>query len=172
MLKPKTMRAAFVLPVLSGIAAGPALAAPANGDSTANIQQAVTVVKTADLEFGNYVPGTTRSVFRLNPNNGNVTQRNGNATFLGGTTAPAAFTASGTPLLRVRITSNQNRIFITRDGGTETMRVNRFRFDGGRNRFLDASGDVSYRVGGQLRVGANQAPGTYRGSFNVTIDYF
>lgn len=51
------------------------------------------------------------------------------------------------------------------------MLVNRFRFDGARNRFLDASGEATYQIGGQLRIGANQAAGTYRGTFNVTIDY-
>jgi hypothetical protein len=27
------------------------------------------------------------------------------------------------------------------------------------------------RVGGRLNVGANQAPGVYTGSFNVTVNY-
>lgn len=152
--------------------AQPLLAQSGTGDVRVTINRGVQVVKDTDLDFGDFASGTVNSVFRLNPNNGNLNQRSGNAVSIGGIPTPAAFTASGTPLLRVRITSNQNRIFIVRDGGTETMRVNRFRFDGRRNRFLDASGDVTYRVGGQLRVGPNQAPGTYRGTFNVTIDYF
>ena len=166
-------RVCVLLPAAAGmLCAPPAMAANANGQSNANINQSVTIVKDADLDFGDFIAGTVNSVFRLNPNNGNLNQRSGDAVAFGGVPTPAAFTASGTPLLRVRITSNQNRIFIVRDGGTETMRVNRFRFDGNRNRFLNAAGEVTYQVGGQLRVGANQVPGTYRGAFNVTIDYF
>lgn len=166
-------RTSLLLPVAAGfVFAQPAYAADANGQSSANINQSITVVKNSDLDFGDFIAGTANSIFRMNPNNGNLNQRSGDATAFGGVTTPAAFTASGTPLLRVRITSSQNRIFIVRDGGTETMRVNRFRFDGNRNRFLNAAGEVTYQVGGQLRVGANQVPGTYRGAFNVTIDYF
>lgn len=145
-----------------------------NGVSQARtiVNQSVQITKNADLEFGDFVAGTTNSVFRLNPNSGNLTQRSGDAVAIGGTPSAASFTATGTPLFRVRITSNQNRIFLTRSGGTERMRVNRFRFDGRRNRTLDASGAVTYRVGGQLRVGPNQVPGTYTGNFNITVDYF
>lgn len=150
----------------------PAYAAPASGETRTTINQSVVVTKNADLFFGDFVPGTSNSVFRLNPRNGNLNQRSGDAIAIGGTPAAASFTASGTPLLRVRISSGQNRIFIVRDGGTERMRVNRFRFDGRRNRSLNAAGEVTYRVGGQLRVGANQVPGTYRGTFAVNIDYF
>ena len=165
------LRAAMFAPTALMIASG-AQAANGSTDTTADIRQPVTITKDNDMDFGTFIPGTTRSVFRLNPNNDNLTQRNGNAIAFGGTPTAASFTVNGTPNLRVRITSGQNRIFITRDGGTETMRVNRFRFDGGRNRFLDASGEVTYRVGGQIRVGANQAAGTYRGNFNITVDYF
>jgi hypothetical protein len=152
--------------------AAPAIAGNGNGQTKVNVSSGVTIVNTADLHFGDFIAGTTRSDFRLNPNTGILNQRNGNAISIGGAPTAASFTATGTPLLRVRITSGQNRIFITRDGGTETMRVNRFRFDGPRNRFLNAAGEVTYQVGGQLRIGANQTPGTYRGTFNVTIDYF
>jgi len=151
------------------------LSAPAvaqSSQTTVTINQGVNIVKNADLHFGDFIAGTVNSRFRINPNTGTLTQQNGDAISIGGTHSAASFTAFGTPLLRVRITSNQNRIFIVRDGGTERMRVNRFRFDGPRNRFLNASGEVTYRVGGQLRVRPNQAAGTYRGTFNVTIDYF
>jgi len=158
--------------MLCAVFTSPAQAASDPGQIQVTINQGVNIVKNADLHFGDFIAGTVNSRFRINPNTGTLNQQNGNAISIGGTHSAASFTAFGTPLLRVRITSNQNRIFIVRDGGTETMRVNRFRFDGPRNRFLNASGEVTYRVGGQLRIRPNQAAGTYRGSFNVTIDYF
>ncbi len=165
--------AAALAAILAGLgSAAAAQATQTTGVTSVTINHPVTVSNRTDLNFGDFVPGTTNSVFRLNPNNDAMTQQSGNAIASGGARTAATFTASGTPLLRVRITSNQNQIFVVRDGGTETMRVDRFRFDGGRNRFLDAAGELTYKVGGQIRVGSNQAPGTYRGNFNVTIEYF
>lgn len=145
-------------------------AANSGGDTTANIRQPVTVTKTADLDFGTFIPGTANSIFRLNPRNGNMTQRSGDAIAYGGTPIPASFNVTGTAGLRVQITRDQNRIFITRDGGTETMRINRFRYDRRRKR-LDASGETNFAVGGQIRIGPNQAAGTYSGTFGVTVEY-
>ncbi len=165
-------RAAIMLCVLPFIGlAGPVQAQSASGDATVVVNQGVNIVKNSDLHFGDFIAGTIRSVFRMNPTTSALNQRNGDAISIGGAPTVASFTAFGTPLTSVRITVAENRIDIVRDGGTETMRVNRFRFDGPRNRTLDASGEANYQIGGQLRIGANQVGGTYRGVFNVTIDY-
>jgi hypothetical protein len=37
---------------------------------------------------------------------------------------------------------------------------------------LNAAGLQTFNIGGQLRVGADQKAGTYRGSFDVSVDYF
>ncbi|GAB5480526.1 MAG: hypothetical protein Pars92KO_02830 [Parasphingorhabdus sp.] len=164
-------RAAIMLCVLPFIGlAGPVQAQSASGEAMATLNTAITITKNADLDFGDFIPGTSNSLFRLNPRNGNLNQRSGDAIAIGGGHQAASFTVTGTPSLRVRITRGQNRIFLVRDGGTETMRINRFRFNG-RRRFLDASGEATYLVGGQIRVGPNQVAGTYRGTFNVTVDY-
>ncbi len=165
-------RAAIMLCVLPFIGlAGPVQAQSASGDATVVVNRGVNMVKNSDLHFGDFIAGTVRSVFRMNPTTSALNQRNGDAISIGGAPTAASFTAFGTPLTSVRITVVENLIDIVRDGGTETMRVNRFRFDGPRNRFLDASGETTYQIGGQLRIGANQVGGTYRGAFNVTIDY-
>jgi len=170
--KPCFARAAFMLSALACIGlAQPLKAQSASGDATVVVNQGVNMVKNSDLHFGDFIAGTIRSVFRMNPATSTLDQRNGNAISIGGAPTVASFTALGAPLTIVRITVAENRIDIVRDGGTETMRVNRFRFDGARNRSLDASGETTYQIGGQLRIGANQMGGTYRGVFNVTIDY-
>jgi hypothetical protein len=72
------------------------------------------------------------------------------------------------------MTVSQSQIDLTRINGTETMRVDQFRFDGGngtRNRTLSASGSVEYKLGGRLTINANQTAGAYVGSFNISIDY-
>ncbi|MBQ0771831.1 MAG: DUF4402 domain-containing protein, partial [Sphingomonadales bacterium] len=97
--------------------------------------------------------------------------RNGDALSLGGTRSVASIEVSGTALMRVQLSTGKRFILIRRDGGTETMRIDRFRFDR-RRKTLNADGEQSFNIGGQLRVGANQQPGVYRGSFDVSVDYF
>lgn len=149
-------------------------ASSGNGQSRITINQGVNIIKNADLQFGNFAAGTTQSRFRIDPVTDAVVQLSGNAVSLGGTRTAASFTAFGKPLERVRITVNQNRIDLTRVGGTETMRVDQLRLDGGngsRNRTLDASGSAEYKLGGRLTINPNQAGGAYAGTFNITIEY-
>ncbi|WOE75139.1 DUF4402 domain-containing protein [Alterisphingorhabdus coralli] len=154
----------------AGLMVSPALAQEeARADAT--IRTALTIENVQGLDFGRIIPGTGNSRIRINPNNGNLTIR-GNAVAAGGTPDRARFSISGSANQRVRISLVQRRVTLTREGGSETMRLNRFRLDGRRNRRLDDSGNLDFAVGGQLRVRRNQAAGVYRGTFNVTVDYF
>ncbi|QJB69101.1 DUF4402 domain-containing protein [Parasphingorhabdus halotolerans] len=151
-----------------------ALAAPADGDSQAEVRTPITVVKNSDLAFGNFLAGTTNSEFRINAVSGVMSKLSGDAVSIGGTISRASFTATGTPGQQANIRRSQNSINIVRVGGTETMRVNDFflgNAGGLRDQILDAAGQATYFVGGRLRIGPNQVPGNYRGTFSVTIDY-
>ena len=170
------MRNTAILPTLAAVSllATAANAATGSSQSRTTINQGVNITKNADLHFGNFAAGTSQSRFRIEPESDGLTQLSGNAVPLGGTRTAASFTAFGRPLERVRITVNQNQIDLVRVGGTQTMRVDQFRLDGGngtRNRFLSAAGSVDYKVGGRLTIAPNQAGGAYVGTFNVTIDY-
>ena len=170
------MRNTAILPTLAAVSLLPTAANAATGSSQSRttINQGVNITKNADLHFGNFAAGTAQSRFRIEPESDGLTQLSGNAVPLGGTRTAASFTAFGRPLERVRITVNQNQIDLVRVGGTQTMRVDQFRLDGGngtRNRFLSAAGSVDYKVGGRLTIAPNQAGGAYVGTFNVTIDY-
>jgi hypothetical protein len=151
-----------------------AQAAPGSGKAQTTINQGVNITKNADLHFGDFAAGTSQSRFRMDPDLGVITQLNGNAVSLGGTRTAASFTAFGTPLQSVRMTVSQNQIELTRVNGTETMRVDQFRFDGGngtRNRTLSASGTVEYKLGGRLTINPGQVGGAYVGTFNINIEY-
>lgn len=170
------MKCTLLLP-LAGAAFLPcpvAQAAPGTGQTSTSINQGVNISKDADLRFGDFAAGTSQSRFRINPDNGTIVQLSGNAVSLGGTRTAASFTAFGTPLDTVRLTLGSNQIDLTRVNGTEKMRVDQFRFDGGngtRNRTLSASGSVTYKLGGRLTINPGQPGGAYVGSFNVNIDY-
>lgn len=169
-------RAALLLSAFPCLAMpAPALADTINSSLSAEVRQPLTVIKNSDLIFGNFVAGAANSDFRIDAVTGIMTQLNGDAVVIGGTTSRASFTATGTPFAQANIRRSQNSINIVRVGGTETMRVNDFWLGnraGLRDQILDASGQATYFVGGRLRIGANQVPGNYRGSFDVTIEYF
>jgi hypothetical protein len=138
------------------------------------MQTSITVVKNSDLSFGDFIAGTTNSDFRIHAVTGNLTRLSGDATSIGGAQTRASFTATGRPNTAANIRRSQSFINIVRDGGTETMRVNQLFLGnsaGLRDQNLDASGQATYFVGGRLRIGPNQAPGSYSGSFDVTIEY-
>ncbi|MEH6827207.1 DUF4402 domain-containing protein [Parasphingorhabdus sp.] len=151
--------------------ASPVAAASDSSDARVFIRQPVTMTKTADLIFGDFVTGTADSIFRLDPRSGLLSQRNGDAVSVGGTQSFASIEVLGTALSRVQLSTGKQSILIQRDGGTETMQIDRFRFDR-RRKMLNAAGLQTFNIGGQLRVGANQKAGTYRGSFDVSVDYF
>lgn len=145
-----------------------------SADTMASVSRSITVVKNSDLLFGDFIAGTTNSNFRMHAVTGNLIQLSGNAVSIGGTQSRASFTATGTPFAQANIRRSQNSINIVRDGGSETMRVDNFWLGnsaGLRDQILDAAGQATYFVGGRLRIGPNQVAGTYRGTFNVTIEY-
>lgn len=163
----------MLLPALCCVAAVSAANAQ-SADTMASVNRSITVVKNSDLLFGDFIAGTTNSNFRMHAVTGNLIQLSGDAVSIGGAQGRASFTATGTPFAQANIRRSQNSINIVRDGGTETMRVDNFwlgNSGGLRDQILDAAGQATYFVGGRLRIGANQAAGTYRGSFDVTIEY-
>lgn len=151
--------------------AGPVAAASESAEARVYIRHPVTMTKTSDLIFGDFATGTTESIFRLNPRSGLLSQQNGNAQSLGGTKSLATIEVFGSALTRVQLSTGKRSIVIQRDGGTEVMLIDRFRFDS-RRKTLNADGEQSFNIGGQLRIGPNQKAGTYRGSFDISVDYF
>jgi len=141
-------------------------------ETNVTIMQSIQIENDTDLHFGNFIPGTSVTRFRLNPNNGVLNRVAGNATSIGGGQTAAVLKVTGTPFERVRFTRAPGPVDIVHENGTSTLRVNRFRLDGQRNRRLDENGEVEYRVGGQIRIRPNDLPGSYSGTFNITLDYF
>ncbi len=158
--------------------AGLCLSATASAQSRANVNTRVltplTIANTNDLNFGRIIPGTVRSTIRLGRDNGVLTVVDGDALPIGGTVERAGFTIVADPSTRVQITL-PNTLNIVRVGGTETMRVNRFRLDGrgGRaaRRNIDNSGILNILVSAQLLVLPTQAAGVYRANYDVTVEY-
>lgn len=171
------------------IAAGAVLAAlsataPAQAQSTQSgetrtiVLRQLSFFKVEDLDFGQIAAGTNASVVRIQPN-GTRTVVSGNATIFGSTHQVARFAGLGTTNQLVDISLGSNTIQLTGPGAP--MTVSQFEIGSTptailsttptRFRINSAIGSFNFPVGARLAVGANQAPGTYSGTFTITLNY-
>ncbi len=83
--------------------------------------------------------------------------------------AAASFAVTGNPNTAVSIVLPQST---TLTGPGAAMTVSNFvRSPADANVTLDASGNMTVNVGASLSVNANQAPGTYNGTYTITVNY-
>ncbi len=154
------------------IALSPATAnaAAANAQANAVTLRPLSLVKTADLEFGSLIPSATAGTATVNATT-DVRTVGGGATGASGATPGAArFTAAGLFNVLALITLPPT-IVLTRGGGPETMTVTNITTNGPTLRLFPGSATIDVRIGGRLNVGANQAAGSYSGTFNLTVIY-
>lgn len=141
-------------------------AATATANVTAKIVPAISIVKQADLLFGELSAGATPGTVVIDPAGSRTAT--GGVTFAGTTFSVASFTVSGGANKTYSITLPGS---ITISDGTNTMTVDTFTSNPSGTGTLDASGTQTLTVGATLSVGANQPPGTYSGTFQVSVDY-
>ena len=154
------------------LAPAPALAAtpPSNAEAEAVILRPLSLLKKDDLDFGSLISTAVAGTATLNPYTGVVTTTGG-VTPAAGTTQPALFIGAGSRRMPAIIRLPRNPITITRISGTETMTVSDWTLDGNSTRIINANQAFEFRVGARLNIAANQAPGTYVGTFDVTVQY-
>ncbi len=138
--------------------------------------------KVDDLSFGRLVAGTTAGTVAVAPD-GTRTATGGVRLASGGNTAkPARFAGQGAYNQTVAISVNATSNTMTRVGGTETMTFDTFVIGSSPTTTLttaplsfyigNTTGQFNFPVGATLRVKANQAPGTYTGTFSITLQYY
>ena len=148
----------------------PAFAAPGNSDqedgaATAEVVAPLTLthVVGAALDFGTFTSGTTGGTVTVS-RAGNGTA-GGDVTLMPGSVEAAdSFTVEGDPGRRFAIVTGAGSV----TSGSDSMA---FTTNARANHTLDASGNASFTVGGELTVGADQAAGVYNGSYTVTVTY-
>ena len=142
--------------------------AQTDGNATVQVVGMFEIAPIADLRFGAIMQPAAPGNVTI-ASDGTVTT---SLTFsaISGPRGPAIFVVRGEP----------NRRFltllpgpITISNGTSTMTVDQFRSNtvppGIAN--LSSTGIYILNVGGRLKVGANQEPGSYTGTFDVTVLY-
>jgi spore coat protein U-like protein len=154
-----------------------ALAAPATGDAQIAIVTPLSFINYRDLDFGRVIPSATAGTVTISETN--IRSTTGGLIVLGNDFQAARFAGMGTQNQRVRIRITPTTLTLTGPG--PSMTVTNFTIgpapslqqigNSPNYRILPANGVFWFTVGGQLNVGANQAPGAYSGTFTATLDY-
>lgn len=160
----------------AAIVAAIAFTGAANAQSTASatfnvgarIVSPISITKIADMNFGDVVPSSSAGTVVLTTA-GARSVTGGASLGLTGATSAATFTVNGQANYTYAITlpSAAN----ISDGASHTMSVGTFTSSPSSTGTLDAGGSQALALGATLNVGASQVPGTYSGSFSVTVAY-
>lgn len=155
--------------------------ASTNATAQAVIVEPASLLKIRDLDFGGIAAQPTAGTVTVNPNTGACTATGGVISV--GNCGFAEFGGQGVRKMRMRITL-PTTVTLTGPGGA-TMTANTFTLglapdivqvpspgnSPPRYEIASNSGIFTFRVGGRLNVGTNQAPGVYNGNFIVTVQY-
>jgi hypothetical protein len=164
------------------LAAWPGMASAQDSDDAearAFLVTPLSFVKQFDLDFGQII--TTGTAGTVIMDSTGTVSTTGGVTQINGTQQPARFWGYGTFNQTVLINSDSNSYILTREGGTETMLLDRLLIGSQppivinqnprRFRIANPDGYFSFTIAGRLQVGANQAPGVYSGEFTIQLEY-
>lgn len=138
------------------------------GSSSVNIEQTISVWEQTAMDFAVILPDMSGDTIRLRE--GSITSTSGNSIF-SGTAFKGDIRANGVPNSVVEVAVSEASIQITGPG--QAMTVNNFtRLDTtGTTLTLDGSGLGQALFGADLIINANQLPGGYTGTYNVSVNY-
>lgn len=175
-----TRLASASLAAMAALCLAPHGAVAQTTTTTANTEIVIDtrLVKLADLDFGEIIPGDTGGTITLSP--AGAVSTSGSVISAGGNPQAAEFRMTrrlfvdfptyvgpaGTDTIELAHTSLPGQTMTLRDFTTDYNRTVIFGLPG--YFFLT---EYDFRVAGTLDVAANQQPGTYLGTFTVTIDY-
>lgn len=166
------LRRAVLACALLSVAVGGGQAHAQTGTATANAitLRPLSIVKLRDLDFGTLIAGPATGTVTIDPDD-DSRSTTGGVGAAGGAPQAAQFYTYGGPSQYVQVTRGPFPT-LTRVGGGATMTVDQLTLNGPTFRYLNSAGILDLRVGGRLRVGANQMPGDYAGNFTITVTYF
>lgn len=146
------------------------------GNAGAIVINGLSVIKKQDLDFGTIAPNLTLpGTVRVHRGSNNTSVCSSELTCLEPGNR-ARYTVTGEPL-RYYTISDPGSIMIS-DGAGNTMLVDTFFGAGSGNETswrgwqrLRNSGLARFNVGAVLHVNPNQTPGTYTGTYTLTVEY-
>jgi len=146
----------------------PTASAQVSGEASAVIVTPLEINKVADLNFGNIAAGTVSGTVMLTTDG--VRSGDGGVTLIaaGNEYNAASFEINGAPDATFTIDLSQS-VNIYSD--SDKMEVIDFVSNLGDSAALNNEGIANMKVGATLIVEANQTPGLYEGTFDVTVAY-
>jgi hypothetical protein len=174
MFRSTAFRCLFAAPLALCLGAPAQAAAPVGAATPAQAQAAMLfpleIITNRDLDFGYLAAPTAAGTAVIDPETDTITSTGG-VQLLGGSPHAAMFTGAAKSTSVVIIRIPKQPVTLTRVGGTETMTVSNWTLQGLDKRAAAARVAFDFRVGATLNVNANQAEGTYVGTFDVSIQY-
>lgn len=180
----RRLRVAFACAVASLAVAMPAGAKETGtAQMSARIDTPIIIVNSADMDFGKIAYAPTAGTVVMSATASSTCGTTGGLVRTG-TCRAAKFEGSVRFLFNLQVTQPAgNSINLSGPGGA-TMRLDNFTYGAGpgmldlgqtgtNHRFwiLNLNGSYSFYMGGTLRVGANQMPGVYNGTFEIQLNY-
>lgn len=169
-----------VLPVLSALAV-PAAAEPVNvaADAFVEVDNAILLENTQDLEFGKIAAGATGGTVTIDPAT-DAASSVGSVALYGAVRHRAVF-ISRAPIGTVMVSLLDPSVTLTHSGGTATMTATLSRANGpglvtatvfGLPIGIQATAADQYiYVGGALTVAPGQLEGVYSGEFDLSVNH-
>lgn len=143
---------------------GGANAATITGNATVLIQNTIGTSQTQQMNFGTVSPTATSGVVTLTP--AGVASSSTLGTY--GNGAAGKFNIVAQPSTPLQISFSNGTV----SNGSDSMTLDTFTSTSvPASNTTDGSGNLALSVGANLNVGANQASGTYNGTYTVTVSY-
>lgn len=143
----------------------------ANASASAIVKKALTIEKVADLSFGTFAGKSTATSDVIVSYSGD---RTGTADMIGTSGVSAAqFAINGESNQEISITLPESDVTLS-DGDGHTMLIDDTSFNCDKTVAgvsLSGTGSLTINIGATLSVGINQMPGSYTGSFTVSVNY-
>ena len=163
-------KAKLILPLLLVGSVGVANAATESSDVRAEIvARAITLQNNQAMDFGQILPFSVPGFVRIRASGSLSTS---NAQVVDATTvSPSRWSVNGVSGGRFSIALPPDNSVELNNLNCSSMQLTTFEHNAGTTPTLNANGDATFAVGAALQVGANQEPGVYQGTFNVTVNY-
>lgn len=150
--------------IILGATFSRAYAITTSGNASVIIKNAITATQSQSLNFGTVSSDATGGTVTVSPAG---TVSSSTLSFYG-TANAGKFNITAQPSTALNINISDSTV----SNGSSTMDINNFvTTSTPTNYTTDSSGNLVLNVGADLKVLANQAPGTYNGTYTVTVGY-
>jgi hypothetical protein len=140
--------------------------------ATATVASALSITAATALGFGSFVPDTTAATVVIAPQSASFRSRTGNISLLdSGAGAPSTVSVSGAPNMTFSVNLPTTPVTLSGPNASAMTMTNFTSNLGAAKGTVGGGGTASFLVGATLNVGASQTPGSYTGSFSVTVSY-